>query len=297
MAVMAVLQAGSIVSAGLKAKGNTAIQHNDQLSFTMGMKLRHRSSVSLTLIAVLLCAVYCCNAFTCHRSSMIHRGSLVSSLLPSGMPLGGVLVSQRKHQQNQLHSSSNNNNNSSFSLKDSTLKESVKMLQRTSWFSWWSQMILTVISTVILGFAKTTTSAKDSPNLVLSSMGIFVSALSIIWTWGNGSRLSRRLSNKPASRSSAAHMLRRAVTIGTMLNLVGLLLNLLAAQEIIGGLAIKVLTQKQSLLDGSSGLQPLDVLVVQANANSLLSHYISLACLLYLTKQIAKLDPPSRDMD
>lgn len=92
-------------------------------------------------------------------------------------------------------------------------------------------------------------------------------------------------------------MLRRAVTIGTMLNLVGLLLNLLAAQEIIGGLAIKVLTQKQSLLDGSSGLQPLDVLVVQANANSLLSHYISLACLLYLTKQIAKLDPPSRDMD
>jgi hypothetical protein len=189
-------------------------------------------------------------------------------------------------------SRSSSNNPSSYLLKDSIMKEAVQILQRTSWLSWWSQMILTVISTVILGFAKTS-HAKDAPNLVLSGVAVFISGLSIVWTWGNGARLSRRLQYKPATRGAAANMLRRAVRVGVLLNLVGLLCNLLAAQEIIGGLALKVLTQRQSLLDG--GLQPLDVLVVQANANSLLSHYISLACLLYLTQQITRLDPPSRD--
>jgi hypothetical protein len=203
-----------------------------------------------------------------------------------------AVSSSRNSKKNGILFSNSSNNPSSYLLKDSIMKEAVQILQRTSWLSWWSQMILTVISTVILGFAKTS-HAKDAPNLVLSGVAVFISGLSIVWTWGNGARLSRRLQYKPATRGAAANMLRRAVRVGVLLNLAGLLCNLLAAQEIIGGLALKVLTQRQSLLDG--GLQPLDVLVVQANANSLLSHYISLACLLYLTQQITRLDPPSRD--
>ena len=43
------------------------------------------------------------------------------------------------------------------------------------------------------------------------------------------------------------------------------------------------------------GLQPLDILVVQANTNLLLSQFLSLCALLYLTKNVQQLDPPSTD--
>jgi Protein of unknown function (DUF3611) len=263
------------------------------------MMMQRRSFlVGLSLLTMLRI-----DAFTpSSRRSMLKRSYAAAAVSRGGSPFHHDCFHVAARQQ-QHHRSSRRHGNlwaenpssnypSSYQLKDSIMKEAVMTLRRTSWLSWWSQMILTVISTVILGFAKTS-NAKDGPSLVLSGAAIFISGLSIVWTWGNGTRLSRRLQTKPATRGAAANMLRRAVRVGAMLNMAGLLCNLLAAQEIIGGLALKVLTQRQSLLDG--GLQPLDVLVVQANANSLLSHYISLACLLYLTNLIARLDPPSRD--
>jgi Protein of unknown function (DUF3611) len=243
------------------------------------------------------------DAFTPSRSLTVNRrcsnasrrSSFPVSLLLPHAKLATTTTSSRDNKDLTLLFAQSNNNNigGSYLLKDPILKEAVKTLQRASWISWWSQVVLTVISSVILGFARTS-HTKDGPNLFLSGTAIFISGLSIVWTWGNGSRLSRRLLSKPATRGAAANMLRRAVRVGVMLNLAGLLCNVLAAQEIIGELALRVLTQRQSLLD-TGGLQPLDVLVVQANTNSLLSHYISLACLLYMTNPIARLDPPSRD--
>jgi hypothetical protein len=44
-------------------------------------------------------------------------------------------------------------------------------------------------------------------------------------------------------------------------------------------------------------LQPIDILIVQANTNTLLSHFISLVCCLVMTRGIDKLDPPSLEDD
>ena len=132
--------------------------------------------------------------------------------------------------------------------------------------------------------------------------GLILSAISILWTWGNGARLSRRLirRDKPMHRYQAAAMLRRAIQVGVTLNLAGLLVHLLAAEEIVGSLAIQVLTTRGAWEGGmpypgggGSYLQPLDVLIVQANTNALLSHFCSLVSLLFLTKKVKKLDPPS----
>lgn len=94
-------------------------------------------------------------------------------------------------------------------------------------------------------------------------------------------------------------MLRRAVRVGVTLNCVGLLCGLLAAQQIIGSLAIKVLTQRNLFTNAGTlmqeGLQPLDVLVVQANANALLSQFLSMVSLLWLLNTVNRLDPPSTD--
>jgi Protein of unknown function (DUF3611) len=188
-----------------------------------------------------------------------------------------------------------------FQQTDPIIRNAAKILQRTSWLSWWCQVILTVISSVILLFAKSnssiTNSGGGSSNFVLSTVGLLCSIVSIVWTWGNGTRLSRRFLIRPISRQQVQSMIRRAIQVGITLNCLGLLCHLLAAQQIIGLLAVKVLTNNRSggggglllaaALDGSSNtLQPLDILIVQANTNALLSQYLSLVLLLSLMVRI-----------
>ena len=146
-------------------------------------------------------------------------------------------------------------------------------------------------------------SAAAAPSFFLSAVAVLVSAVSILWTWGNGARLSRRLLRATTAPPAvqyiqAARLVRRAVQIQVTLNLIGLLITLLAAEEIVGSLAIKVLTTfgvgAANMYNAPlMGLQPLDILVVQANTNTLLAQFISLATSLALTDQIRALDPPS----
>jgi hypothetical protein len=187
-----------------------------------------------------------------------------------------------------------------FQQTDPIIRNAAKILQRTSWISWWCQVILTVISSVILLFAKSNSNNSisgggGSSNFVLSTLGLVCSTISILWTWGNGTRLSRRFLIRPISRHQVQNMIRRAIQVGITLNCMGLLCHLLAAQQIIGLLAVKVLTNRSgggglllaAALDGSSHtLQPLDILIVQANTNALLSQYLSLVLLLSLMVRI-----------
>jgi hypothetical protein len=187
------------------------------------------------------------------------------------------------------------------------VRETSRSLKTVSFFSWWAQVILTTISTVILLFARNVGGRAAAgamgapPPFFLSGTGVLVSVASIIWTWGNGARLSRRLVRRPTGKFQAANLLRRAVRVGVSLNLLGLFVNLVAAEQIVGNLAIKVLsagsfgTQSAILSTIQGSLQPLDILVVQANTNSLLSHFCSLISLLFLTDKIRALDPPSGD--
>lgn len=98
-------------------------------------------------------------------------------------------------------------------------------------------------------------------------------------------------------------MTRKAVKVGVTLNIVGMLVTLVGAEQIVGQLAVKVLTMQGAFgnpaLMGAAAqtLQPLDILVVQANTNTLLSHFCSMVCALYLTKFVGKLDPPSVEDD
>jgi len=186
-------------------------------------------------------------------------------------------------------------------------------MRRVTFLSWWAQLILTVISSVTLIFTRNvmnleTTSVTAAaaatnralvPNYFLAGSSIAISFSSVFWTWATR-RLSRRLLRKPTTRIQAANMLRKSISVGTYLNLMGMLLALLGAGQIIGSLAIKVLTTatSQSTVYQQGGvmlLQPLDILVVQANNNTLFSHFCSLVAYLFLGRSIGQLDPPSVD--
>lgn len=194
---------------------------------------------------------------------------------------------------------------------DSLVYRASKTLTASTWLSWWSQVILTVISSVTFVFARNVMESqtvspldfsKVASKFVLPGVGIVTSIMSIIWTWG-GRRLARRFVRRSTSQVEAANLLRRVITVGATLNLIGLLTSLLGAQYIVGTLVAKAMQNVVGFggnvggLVASQTLQPLDVLVVQANTNVLTSHFVSLACLLWLTRMVDLLDPPSLEED
>jgi len=104
------------------------------------------------------------------------------------------------------------------------------------------------------------------------------------------------------SRIQVAQSLRKVIRVGTYLNLLGMLVTLIGAEQIIGLLAARVLTTASTantmgvvVSSAAQVLQPLDILIVQANTNTLLSHFVSLVCTLYLTYSVHNLDPPSTE--
>lgn len=163
--------------------------------------------------------------------------------------------------------------------EDPIIESSAIMLRRLNWVSWWSQVILTVVSSITLLFAKSVLKAGSEKSSVaggflFAGSGITLSFLSIVWTWG-GTRLSKRLRKTSYSRIKAANMIRRTITIGSILNLLGMLVTLIGAQQIVGLLASKLLTMQGVTPLGLSAasvsaqvLQPLDILIVQADRKS-----------------------------
>jgi hypothetical protein len=186
---------------------------------------------------------------------------------------------------------------------DPVVKETSLLLRRLSWLSWWSQIILTTVSSVTLLFARNVIKQSDAsislPNFVLAGTGIVFAYGSVFWTWATR-RLSRRLLKKPTTRVQAANLLRKSINVGVTINILGMLITIVGAEQVVGVLAIKVLTTSSSaltMMQSSSLLQPLDILVVQANTNTLFSHFSSLVALLYVSRSLLKLDPPSVEGD
>eukprot|EP00536_Pseudo-nitzschia_multiseries_P003743 jgi/Psemu1/302143/fgenesh1_kg.59_\ len=153
-----------------------------------------------------------------------------------------------------------------------------------------------------MGFGAAATNRALLPNYFLAGTSIALSFGSIFWTWATR-RLSRRLLKKPTTRIQAANMLRKSTAVGTTLNLMGMAVALFGAEQIVGGLAIKVLTTSTGASaiyqagQAANLLQPLDILVVQANTNTLFSHFCSIVAYLFLGRSIEQLDPPSVEGD
>jgi hypothetical protein len=259
----------------------------------------------LSLFGVVACfAVTSCEAFLTAKTTPL------SVFLPSGVStsIEASLFTPTPHasRMRSLKLARESEERSKKIKVDPLVKQTSALTRRLSWFSWWSQLILTVISSVTLVFARNVirqshtsiTEANSLPNFVLAGGGIVFSFASIFWTWAFR-RLARRLLRKATTRIQCANLLRKTIDVGVTINLLGMLFTIIGAEQIVGALAIKALTASRaiSLVESNSMLQPLDILVVQANTNTLFSHFSSLVALLYLSRQIRKLDPPSREGD
>lgn len=297
-------------------QSNALIQHASRCrSFAQSSSLLHiskrqnRSSSSLAALRGIAGLAH--EASTNIRSSTITTASFQQRFKKSLLSKSTLLLSSIGSEEDE---------NEALSNPDPVLRDVASRLNRANWISWWCQVILTVISSITLLFARSVltalggVSAQAAPGgFLFAGTGIVLSYLSIIWTWG-GTRLARRLRRNNSSkvgfsRIKAATMIRRAIAIGATLNCFGMLITLIGAEQIVGLLAAKVLTMQGvspfQAFGGGAGfglgtaqsVQPLDVLIVQANTNTLLSHFLSLICSLILTRSVHVLDPPSVEDD
>lgn len=153
-------------------------------------------------------------------------------------------------------------------------------LVAVGWFSWWAQAILSTVAGVLLLFANSVTNAPTAITLVgraLALGGLAAALASTIWTV-RYSRLARSFGRKAVPPGQAAGDAASAVKVGVALNVVGMTLCLLAAEAIVGTLAAKALTQSGTAALGAvaNPVQALDVLIVQANTNTIAAHFVSL---------------------
>jgi hypothetical protein len=179
----------------------------------------------------------------------------------------------------------------------SQLQEIAQNFRLTGWISFWAQLVLGVIAAVVLGFASFSRDVATNQKGVGTGVGIFFAVIAVItlgaslfWAF-RYTRISRQLqSSNPNNRPRKADTI-QLLQLGMSINLVGLLLSLLGAQAIVGALLAKSLTLPQTGLgvyqiDPSRTIRTLDILVVQANTNTVAAHFAGLVGSLWLLNRI-----------
>jgi hypothetical protein len=179
-----------------------------------------------------------------------------------------------------------------------------RLVYRSSWVAWWIQIVLSVISCVILTFANAVRPMGVKGNYLwisgfaFSSIGVLVGLMNAFWTW-NVTRLCRRIVTKNIEDSKAVSLHRKYAKTSVLISLVGMLFALLGAEQIVGTLASKILSAGSFgyaapagvTLNGALAVTPIqavDIFLVQANTNSLLSHFASLVCYLFLQTRLPR---------
>ena len=163
-----------------------------------------------------------------------------------------------------------------------TPQEFAVNLRTTGWIVFWVQLGLAVVSGLILGFALAdpnfnlkASKLTSGAGLVLAAAGILVLCLSIYWAF-RYTRVAKQLQDRAGQlkKSAVIHTLQR----GFSLNAVGMLLTLLGIEAIVGTLIAKSLTQVEGLAiyNASQLIEPLDLLVIQANVNTIVAQFIGI---------------------
>ncbi|KAI0562983.1 hypothetical protein FGB62_48g072 [Gracilaria domingensis] len=177
------------------------------------------------------------------------------------------------------------------------IQSASRALWRIGWFTWWLQLILTVIAAVILLFAFlfpgiNVRSAASAAGFAVSGVGIVFAFLSLFWTYGY-TRLALWLGEKH-DQEKAKLRINRRLRFGMLFSITGMVILLLGLQAIVGTLLARLLgtgivspyAPAQNVAGGAlvsnSGLvQPVDILVVQACANGLTGLLIALVSTIW----------------
>ncbi|KAL3145817.1 hypothetical protein ABBQ38_015191 [Trebouxia sp. C0009 RCD-2024] len=179
---------------------------------------------------------------------------------------------------------------------EGNIKKEAHTLRRLGWVSFWAQLALSIVSATILSFA--VTSSMQSPGGINVSVwftlfGVASSFISTFFSFSYVKLARQSFSKGDVTRETVSARLLR----NNSLNLWGLGATLLGLQAVIGGLVAKTLTTSSTnpYAQGGAGARAapvaLDVFSVQASANTLLAHFVSIVFTNMLLRTLNKATP------
>ncbi|KAL2939289.1 Protein TIC 21 chloroplastic [Bienertia sinuspersici] len=163
------------------------------------------------------------------------------------------------------------------------LQNTARYFKRLGTFGFWGQLVCTIVSAVILSFSVVVTGRITSPvTFYATAGGIAAAFISVFWSFGY-LRLSEKLRRTATDPSKSEN--------GIAVNLLGMGSAILGMQATVGLLVAKALTTSatpyyQGIAPGSSPVLALDVFLVQASANTILSHFFGLVSSLELLRSV-----------
>lgn len=240
------------------------------------------------------------DTLTTTRALSLHRTPVVPLFMYSSQQESGSALHAMFELQGSGSGSGNTMDGSSKSLSNLGI-----LYNRASTVSWWCQIILSVISGVILTFAnsvrRSSGGALWSSGFALSGVGVAFAFVNSFWTWAIG-RLSRRIVNQKIDDNKVIPTCRRYSRLSLYISLAGMFLSLIAAEQIVGTLASKVLSSQGYVpvmntagLNANPQIQALDIFLVQANTNAVVSHFVPLVSSLWCQLQLPSYTPQSGD--
>ena len=170
-----------------------------------------------------------------------------------------------------------------------------RTLRVIGWFLFWSQLGLAVVSAAILTFAIAdpnfnlkTTNSMSGAGLFCAVGGLVLLLIGIICAFAYV-----RLAND--FKDFGGIDLEKSAVIkifwrGLFINAVGLVLTFLGVESIVGTLIAKSLTQVEGLAiyNSTQLIEPLDLLVVQANVNTIVAQSIGILLAAWLISRIGR---------
>ncbi|CAM6013063.1 unnamed protein product [Sphagnum balticum] len=180
------------------------------------------------------------------------------------------------------------------SLVTKRLEQTAAYFKRLGALSFWGQLVCTTVAAVILAFSIVVTGAVTAPaTLYLTAAGIAAAFLSVFWSFGY-MRLAQRLratAHDPAKAPPRAQVVKN-LRNGILINILGMGAALLGMQATVGLLVAKALTSSaapflQGPTAGYSPVLALDVFLVQASSNTVLSHFLGLVFSLELLRSVS----------
>jgi hypothetical protein len=179
------------------------------------------------------------------------------------------------------------------------------------WISFWTQIVLAVISGVVLIFAAGSFGAATTPAPTIgpggvpttvptgavnpgTGAGLFLAVLGLLSLFGGAywafryTRLSRKLKASRAEDRLKRGDAIRALRFGLLINLAGMLLTILGAQAIVGSLVAKSFAQGVGIFTGNFQrfINPLDIFLVQANTNTIMAHFVGVIATLWIWRSV-----------
>ncbi|MDB9445553.1 DUF3611 family protein [Anabaena sp. CS-542/02] len=166
-------------------------------------------------------------------------------------------------------------------------------IRLTGWITLWVQLALALVCTLLLLFASPGREFAQQPNPGLG-IGVFwvvtsilLLLFSIFWDF-RYTRIGRRLDNPKTSLHPSKADTTRAIRMGVMVGLLGILLSILGATTSVSVLVAKAVSQPPgvAITDPNKIIRALDVFIVVANINGIAAHFVGTVASIWLLEKV-----------